>query len=287
MNKTINLIAYGNKLSSLVEKVRTFFARHPEWLTGVLCLIAWVVIIANSFDTSYGEKPSAHFIYCIKPGTFQQEKFPAYQIENISNYAIFSAVFTTILNGLVHWIIMVAAMMFPLLNEPVKHVAFSVKLKDKYFGILSFLAGYIIVWTVIGILFLLLPFCLDTLVNIQNLFLKALTNASGFLVAAALVWLPSRPFRMTRCSQTAPIGIQGWKLPADCFSYGLKIGLACLSLCWSPMAALILSNHNPALMLIATIVIVYERYLLPHTSKFSGYAWIAIALTLFCMEMYV
>jgi predicted metal-binding membrane protein len=281
MSATSSLVPDGSKFSFSVGRMRILFMRHPEWWVWFFSLFVWALLIINLFTTSHEVGHSGSITYCMPMGTVQVGANSQHEIQNIS-----SKILTTISNGMVPWIIMVVAMMFPLLNEPIRHVAFSVRRKDRDFAILSFLIGYIIAWSVVGILFLLLPLFLDVAIGNRTHFVNCLIKASGFLLAAALIWHPARPLRMTKCGQTMPIRIQGWHLLSTSLSYGLKMGFACLNMCWAPMAALMLAHHNIILMFAVTIIIIYERYFLPHTSKLSGYAWGLIALTLFAIEMW-
>lgn len=67
-----------------------------------------------------------------------------------------------------------------------------------------------------------------------------------------------------------PVRIRGWQLHGDSLIYGLGMGFTCLNMCWVPIAALMLAHHNITLMSVVTIVIIYERYFLRHTSKLPG-----------------
>ena len=120
------------------------------------------------------------------------------------------------------------------------------------------------------------------IIDDSNYFTKSIIKSAGFLLAAAWFWLPGRRIRMIKCSQTMPISIQGWQLHFDNLLYGLKMGLVCISMCWASMVALVLAHHNVFLMYVITIVLVFERYLLLHTSKLPCYTWLAIAFILFC-----
>lgn len=73
---------------------------------------------------------------------------------------------------------------------------------------------------------------------------------------------------------------------ADSLYYGLKAGIACLVMCWGSMLALVLAHHHLVLMYIITIVLIYERYLVPHTSKLAGYAWAVTGITLLVLDLY-
>ena len=231
-----------------------FFSRHPEWWVWGLSLLVWGWLAAGQLAASSGRlsaSASDGVIYCM-PG--------------MVGYSAAGA--AVVSHGLMNWVLMVIAMMFPLLNEPVRHVAFSVRRSDRGRAVLCFLIGYTLLWTVAGVIFGLLP-------------LNRVIGACLFVLAAISIWLPGRGVRMTKCSLTMPIRIHGSGLYADSLRYGLRMGIICIQLCWVPMIALVLSHHNVLLMYLVTVVLLFERYLVPHTSKFSGYAWGAIALALF------
>jgi len=285
MSTSINLAGNGGSPSVFV-RLRALFPAHPEWWAWAFSMLAWMWLVVNLFSSPGQAGHPGSVTFCTSAGAILKTGLPAYAILGISKWQfILSSVPAAISNGWLPWMVMVIAMMFPLLNEPVTHVAFSVKKKDRTPGILTFLLAYTFVWTSAGMLFLLLPLFVDTILAGQTNFVNSLVMASGLLLSAALIWHPGRPIRLTKCSLTIPINIGGWQLYRDSFWYGLKMGLACLSMCWPPMAALSLTHHNLILMAAVSIVIVYERYLLPHTSKLAGYAWLIIAGILFSIQM--
>ena len=170
----------------------------------------------GQFSIPHGLKSSGTIIYCSPPVAAQekghgaQEKeLAAYERRSIGKEAdISSGIVTTLSNGLANWVFMVVAMMFPLLNKPIRHVAFSVRQQQRKFGILWFLVGYTIIWTVVGILLLFLSLFLSRVGSERIPLVSGLGNASLFLLAAALVWFPNRSIRMMKCGQTMPIAIQ-------------------------------------------------------------------------------
>jgi predicted metal-binding membrane protein len=287
MSVTNNLVAqYRNSLFPM-GWIRMFFLQRPEWWTYFLSLIVWIWLVMNLSSATPVLKHSGNIMYCM-PANVQVVEHATYKKSTtFKKEAITQGLWKTMANGLEHWIIMVIAMMFPLLTEPIRHVAFSVRRKDRTIGIWSFLIGYMITWIAAGLFFLLVPFILEALIGNASPFINALIKASGFLMAAILIWQPSRLVKMTKCGRTMPLRIDGWRLYLDSMHYGLKMGLACLNMCWVVMVALILTQHSIILMYLVTIVLIYERYLVPHTSKFPGYAWLAIALTLFVIEIRV
>lgn len=284
MSYSGNPVTMNNSRSLFQKRIRHLTAQHPQWWVWFLSIVVWILLISIPFSTN-DELNSSPLIYCMTTEV-QQGEYASYQTKSIFREAtVFSKAVATISKGMPSWIIMVIAMMFPLLNEPVRHVAFSVRSKDRDWCILGFLTGYIIIWSVAGMLFLLLPLFTDLITGIRSSLVNGLINMSGFLLAAILIWLPVRPVLMMKCGYTAPIRIRGWNRYADSISYGMKMGGHCLNTCWAPMAALMLSHHNIYLMFIVTFVIIYERYRLPHISKFTGYVWGVVAITLFGIEI--
>lgn len=254
-----------NKTTVSTARIRIVLKKHPELWGWVFSLSAWVYLVMNLAATSHSAVVSNYVAYCGVPGAV--------------NVALaYPGIPTIIFNGFFPWLIMIVAMMFPLLNRPVRHVAFSVRQKDSVFVILSFLVGYTAIWLLAGAIF----FLVDSLLASKQIKFIA---SYAFLLSTVLVWQPVRPLMMMKCGQTMPIHIQGWQMYADTFFYGLIMSFYCLTICWAPMAALILAHHNALLMLAVTIVIIAERYLIPHNSKLPGYAWGVIAVTLFIIEL--
>lgn len=286
MSTTTNLFADEGGISFFFKRITSFYLRYPECWVWLFSLLVWAFLVLNPSPDSQMVKDSDTVIYCMPTGAIQVTGNSAFDVQSMfSETGIFSKMGTAITDGMMYWIIMIVAMMFPLLNEPTRHVAFSVRRKDRNFAILLFLIGYTLTWTVAGVLFILLPHFLSVIVGDETPSVTGIIKASGFLLAAILTWMPARPRKMTKCSQTMPIRIDGRLLYLDSLSYGLKVGISCLSVCWAVMAALMLAHHNLMLMYTATIILMYERYLLQHTSKLPGYAWGFIALTLFGIEM--
>lgn len=276
----INSSLAGNNRWSLVTiRVRALLLRHPQWRTWLLALFAWALLVIGLSANSPQINHIGNIIYCTPTGT---SEVPG----GYTASTVLSLIVSTMRNGLLPCIIMIMAMMFPLLNEPVKHVAFSTRRKDRDIAIFCFLMGYLITWIVTGMLFLLLPVFLNIAAGKPAPFVQGLISAAVFLLAALISWLPYRPIQMMKCRQTMPISIRGWQLPVDSFLFGLKTGATCICICWIPMAALMLAPHNMLLMYIATVVLILERYLLPHSSKFPGYAWTVIGLAICGIEVW-
>jgi predicted metal-binding membrane protein len=247
--------------------------------------LVWVVLAINLFSSPGEIKQSHTIIYCM-PGGAASVASPAPELQFIPvDQTTSSEILATIPGNLLHWMIMVIAMMFPLLREPTRHCAFSVRRKDRHNSIIWFLTGYAILWAVAGLLFILLPPLVQSIIGQQPPLVNGLIKASGFLLAAVLSCLPTRPITMMKCHRTMPIRINGREMHRDSLLYGLKMGVGCLSICWPVMAALVIAGHDIVLMYTVTVMLLVERYWLPHTSRVPAYAWGAVALILFVAEI--
>lgn len=287
MSWKINALISSESFSEIPRKVKAWLIIHPEWWVWFISAYVWSWFIVSHLTSFSGSGLSANVFYCMP---IQDSKGTSNFILQTGSVFRESAPTTRILetlqNGMVPWAIMIVAMMFPLLNEPVRHVTFSVRRKDKNLGIVFFLLGYLIIWTMIGVVFLLFPVLIELIVSEQNSLIITSIGALGFGVAAALIWHPSRPRRMTQCSMTLPIRIDGWSLYFDSAYYGIRIGLVCFVMCWAPMMALVLVHHTFLIMLLSTLILIYERYFIPHDSKIPGYAWGMMALAIVGLEVW-
>ncbi|MNJ84946.1 hypothetical protein D3C87_24100 [compost metagenome] len=280
MSSSTVIESISSKSTFYLKRIQVLSMRFPEWWIWLFSAAIWILLLINPLVTTEKDNHSGNLILCTATDSTPIETGSAF----LKEADLSTRIFTAVSDGLPAWGIMIAAMMFPLLNEPIRHVAFSVRQKDRDKSILYFLFGYTIVWILSGVLFLLIPIVLNLIIVDQSSFLKGLIGSFGFLLAALSVWFPNRLEIMTKYNQTMPIRIQSPYLQTDSISYGLKMGIACMRMCWIPMIALMLAHHNLILMLVVTIILLYERYRLPHISKLPGYAWGIIAFVLFGIE---
>jgi predicted metal-binding membrane protein len=258
------------------RKTETLLLKNPQWRTWSLSLAAWAMLFVDFFEKDYWHHSLfAQIIDCGQATTPQFSPAASHFLVDLT---------VSIARELPSWSLMIIAMMFPLLNEPVKHVAHSVKGNDRNKAVFYFLSGYSMVWLMFGVSILALLQFFGRLDRNWSPWTIVVMRSCGFLLAMGCAWLPSRPVKMAKCSQTAPIRIQGMPLLVDALCYGWKMGRICVNVCWAPMTAMILYGHNAFLMYVLTIVLIYERYLLPHTSKISGSIWAAVGLLLFGTE---
>ena len=277
----------GNRFSLVINTTRASTIRYPEWWTWLLSLYIWGWLLSTSFLIDSGGSHSGRLIYCMTNSS-ENVDVSTVQLKSILNESVsFSGITASLSKGFLPWVIMIVAMMFPLLNEAVRHMAFSVKRSDRDLGILAFLAGYTIIWTVAGVFFLLIPFGIDVIFGARSPLVDVVLTSSVFLLTAIISWLPSRSITMARCAQTMPIRIHKRYLYTDGVSYGALMGIACIRMCWLPMTALMLAHHSVLLMFIVTFIVIIERYFVPHSSKIPSYGFGIIAVFILGYGLYM
>ncbi len=253
---------------------RAFFASNPEWWVLLASISIWGVLIIfniSSFSHSTDLREGANLVLCLPGGSTNGETLSGNLLRQETIWTAFSR---GIVSGAIPWILMLCAMMFPLLKRSIRHVAFSVQKKNRDFGILLFLFGYILTWSFIGMLFHFIPVLItytsEKLHLPVNVYLLA---GFCFFIAALVSWLPGRRITLMKCELTVPIRISGWDFLKDSVTYGMRMGIICMQMCWIAMIGLMLVHHSIFIMLIASFILITERYLVAHDSKLTGYLW--------------
>lgn len=260
-----------SKRTNLITRVRVFSASNPEWWVWLFCLFIWgllfsVEVFVQSFDSTY-----TRVLTCSHLGYSESE------VGLLKEKVLRSPSISVFVQSMISWMIMIFAMMFPLLRKSIRHVAISVRKKDREFGITFFLAGYTFIWMLWGVIYVATSFLIEYFLRFKVVDLS-LTFSALLLIAVALKsWHPSREIVMMQCEATMPIRIFGWSLVKDTFRYGLKIGWACFKMCWLAMLALVVGHHSLFLMAVFSIIVITERYFVPHNSRLIGYAWMIVA----------
>jgi hypothetical protein len=190
--------------------------RHPEWWSLALSAICWIVLLTRTSSPHH----AAHAI-----------------------------------GGMAEWTLMVIAMMFPLVITPVRATAERSLWRRRHRAIAEFLAGYVLVWLVVGAITISVLTALPLVAWLG----RGLSTGLGLVLAAAWQLAPARRRALRACHRTAPLAGHGWRADRDCLVYGLTSGGRCVLTCGAMMLACLLSAHSIALMVIATIVGLRER----------------------------
>lgn len=190
---------------------------RPEWWVLALAAAVWAVMIRHAIQ--HGEHAHHHVM------TAPEE--------------------------ILHWLLMVVAMMAPLLLDSVRTVAFRSYRRRRHIAIATFLAGYLAVWLLAG-----LP------VALIRAFAWSHTHgaaAAAFVVAA--LWSLSGPHAraLSACHGTRPLAPEGWPATRDAVAYGMWIGRACVVSCWPLMLACTLTGHSLIAMVGGAAIGALER----------------------------
>jgi predicted metal-binding membrane protein len=152
------------------------------------------------------------------------------------------------------WLLMLAAMMPPLLAEPLVHVWQRSFASRRAGAVALFLLGYAAIWSAAGLL--LVP---------AAMLLHSLGGAPVPLAIAALVALawqvsPAKQHCLNRCHGLPVLAAFGARASADALRFGLRHGLWCAGACWALMLLPLASSGGHVLLMIAaTIFIAAER----------------------------
>jgi predicted metal-binding membrane protein len=188
------------------RRVQHFFWLHPEWWTVVLCTFAWLVMSFHGWQ---------HVGYGI------HHRMP-------------------FLHELQMWLLMVTAMMLPFILPAVRATAAGSLWARRHRAITTFLAGYFMPWTALGIV----------AAALREGSWTHTYAAAAFGFASAALW--QRTSLHTRavsaCHRILPLAPLGWKADRDALRFGSTIGVACVSSCWPLMLACTFAGHGPMAM---------------------------------------
>jgi predicted metal-binding membrane protein len=152
---------------------------------------------------------------------------------------------------------MTLAMMLPLMIIPVRVTAFASLWRRRHWAIGTFLACYLIVWMVAGIAALFLLALVKQTVGPWSTWGAGI----GFLVASAWQLTAIKRRLAVACHWTRPLAPVGWPAHRDCLRFGADHGLHCVANCGPLMLASMLSPWPQLMMVVATLLLLYERYL--------------------------
>ena len=270
----------NNTQSSIAERVKTWVYQNPEWWVWALASYVWIMMFALAFSPAVNSVHNSSLFFCVP--SFESASDAVIGLKSsgiLKEPSLTTNIQSSLLNGIIPWVFMLIAMMFPLLKRPIRHVNVSLQRGDSELGVLIFLLGYSFIWTIIGGVYLLIPPIIDSLFESTSS-VGIILNGLVFFVAAIAVWLPNRERAISRCDQTKPLHIDGVRFYSSSFQYGVQVGVNCFRMCWAPMLALTLANHSFLLMFAVTAIMLYERYRMKYSSKLSGYAWITVGVIL-------
>lgn len=201
--------------------LRHFFQAHPEWWSVGLCGLAWALMVRHGWQHS---GHALHQRVMIAPELF-------------------------------NWMAMVAAMMLPLVIDRVQVTAQRSLWARRHRAIGGFLAGYFLVWLLLG----------AVVVNLRQTSWSHGYAAPALSFAAAALWQRTRMHQraLTVCHRTLPLAPVGWQADLDCLRFGGTVGVACVGSCWPLMLACAFAGHSLIAMTGGMAVGAVERWSWP------------------------
>lgn len=196
---------------------------HPEWWALAICAGAWLLLVSGVAELEH-------------------------------DHAAMAAGLPQWRGALLHWLLMVMAMMLPLVAGPVRGAAIRSLWRRRHQAIAAFLVGYVAFWMAAGAVFIF---------AVARLRLEHSAVALPAALVLAAVWhlMPARRRALHACHRSAPLAPSGWRAHWDSLRYGWVVGGRCLVTCGVLMLACLLAGHNLWLMAAFTLAGVGERYL--------------------------
>ena len=216
--------------------------RHPEWWTLTLSAAAWLMIVSDALAMSN----AMHQSHASAVGTMR-----------------------AFARG---WLLMIAAMMLPLSVDAIRATADRSLWRRRDRAIAAWLFGYVMACFLPGAVLSLAvapalhgPTGVSTAVVALSFAFASLWQLSAWRVRA-----------LARCHRTQPLAPDGWRADYDCVRYGWTTGVWWSVACGALMFACGLLGHGAtaaAVMAIATVIGVSERYMVPPNQH-----WLAVPI---------
>lgn len=231
---------------TMQNKVRQWLLAHPYWPLFVISIGAWLwyLVAASHIGGHHGHHHHGH-----------HDTLPV----------------TTIL---ANWLIMVFAMMLPMASSAIRFIRNSLPRYQVVRSSLLFFIAYCLTWTVTGAITLLVFSPIGLPLQIDGLPVAAI----AYIIAGTWCFSRHRRAAAQACGAGVPLRINGWPCYWDSFKFGLLKGQRCVVSCYVIMLAMLVAAHDLLIMLVLTCALLYERMILPRTTKLLPATCFAITL---------
>ncbi|MER8640184.1 DUF2182 domain-containing protein [Mesorhizobium sp. M1365] len=162
------------------------------------------------------------------------------------------------------WLAMLAAMMPPLLLQPLNVVWRLSPRTRRARAVALFCTSYLTIWAALG------PLLISAAISMRSLLGLAALPAA---MAASMVWSasPLCQAMRNRCHRTRHVGAVGIAADCDCLIFGLTYGLTCAGVCWPWMVAVMTVGKGHTMAMAATAVILFaDRSAFPACSRWQA-----------------
>jgi predicted metal-binding membrane protein len=229
-----------SKPSAAKVRLARFSACHPEWWVVTIAAGAWIALVLGVTDGTTGSG-GTHSMPMPESGT----------TVNMSHSSMSWAMSAGALASM--WMLMLPAMMLPVFVPRVRRVAASVIGTARQRSILQTLAGWLAVWTGVGVVVVAMAAVVPDV------------DVAARPVVSVLCWLPAVLWQFSlwkrraliRCHGVAvPPGLDdGWKR----VKAGARQTRWCAVSCGPAMATMALTGHSLVIMMTLTIGLLAER----------------------------
>jgi predicted metal-binding membrane protein len=218
-------------------------ARSRDRVTNVmvvLTVIAWVVLLI--YHSTHGNETINSICSAARNGSL---------LLAVDTLLAFTSISSLVLG----WLLMMAAMMLPTLTAPIFHVYERSFKRRRFRSISLFVAGYSIVWMLVGISMLAVQ------LGVNALFPSSYWPAV-FVGVVAFVWQcsPVKQLCLNRNHNHAELAAFGRAADISALRFGITHGLWCVGSCWALMLLpmMLIDGHLLA-MITVSIVMIGER----------------------------
>jgi predicted metal-binding membrane protein len=228
------------------RRVSIVLAWRPEWPVAVLAGVCWLLLALLSLGAvgSLGLLP--------RDGSHAGHAAHASSLAPPSSLAFVNAA-----SLLMSWLLMSFAMMVPVTLPAVRHVAFNSIEARRARAMTIYVAAYMAVWGLFGVMSLTLIEAGRRLIAIDNLALSAI------VLAGATAWQLTRIKRraIVACKRTVPLPPHGLRADRACARFGVMQAWRCIVACWPLMLLMAAMPHPHPLwpMIALTIVVLVEE----------------------------
>ncbi len=154
------------------------------------------------------------------------------------------------------WLLMLAAMMPPLIAQPLAYLWTRSLARRRWRAIAGFAAAYAAVWLAAGIVLIALAAAIRTAADAAPL----PPLVCGFLLALLWQMAPAKQACLNRCHRLPALSTFGLAADLDCLRYGVAAGLWCVGACWAWMLVPLLADAAQLLLMAAiAALLVAER----------------------------
>jgi predicted metal-binding membrane protein len=233
------------------RKVSIALAWRPEWPVAALAGIAWLLLALLALPGD-----SSHAAHAPPPSAFSTSALAAWTPASWANAPWW----------LMSWLLMSFAMMVPATLPAVRHVAFNSIDARRARAMTIYVATYVAVWGLFGVIAFTLIEASRTLTAIGDRALLAI------VLAIATGWQLTRIKRraISACKRTVPLPPDGLRADRACARFGVMQAWRCILACWPLMLLMAAMPHpHPLLPMIALTVIVLVEEGAPYRDRLT------------------